>query len=126
MLLIVAALEAGARFGHCTRRPATWAWPRWWKCIERADLDIALTAWAARRRREQPEPRRRSRSTSRPRARLIDEIPDDVVAVAESGLRSRDDLRRLRDAGYDAFLVGERLVTAADPGQALSELLSCS
>jgi indole-3-glycerol phosphate synthase len=54
---------------------------------------------------------------------LIDRIPDDVVAVAESGLRSRDDIRRLRDAGFDAFLVGERLVTQPDPGRALSELL---
>jgi indole-3-glycerol phosphate synthase len=59
-------------------------------------------------------------------ARLVDEIPDGVVAVAESGLRTHEDLRRLRAAGYDAFLVGERLVTAADPGRALSELLTCS
>jgi indole-3-glycerol phosphate synthase len=59
-------------------------------------------------------------------ARLIDEIPDDVVAVAESGLRTHDDLIRLRATGYDAFLVGERLMTAADPGLALNELLSCS
>jgi indole-3-glycerol phosphate synthase len=54
---------------------------------------------------------------------LVGSIPDDVVAVAESGLRRRDDLRRLRDAGYDAFLVGERLVAEADPGRALGELL---
>lgn len=53
---------------------------------------------------------------------LIDEVPDDVVAVAESGLRSRSDLTRLRDAGYDAFLVGERLVSSPDPGRALREL----
>jgi indole-3-glycerol phosphate synthase len=59
-------------------------------------------------------------------ARLVDEIPDGVVAVAESGLRAHADLRRLRDAGYDAFLIGERLVTAPDPGQALHELLTCS
>ncbi len=54
---------------------------------------------------------------------MIAEIPDHVVAVAESGLRRRDDLCRLRDAGYDAFLVGERLVSSPDPGQALGELL---
>lgn len=57
---------------------------------------------------------------------LVGSIPDDVVAVAESGLRHRDDLCRLRDAGYDAFLVGERLVAETDPGRALSELLRCS
>jgi indole-3-glycerol phosphate synthase len=54
---------------------------------------------------------------------LIKAIPDEVVAVAESGLRHRDDLRRLRDAGYDAFLIGERLVSQEDPGRALGELL---
>ncbi len=54
---------------------------------------------------------------------LVSAIPEDVVAVAESGLRRREDLRRLRDAGYDAFLVGERLVAEEDPGRALSELL---
>ena len=42
-------------------------------------------------------------------------IPDGVVKVAESGVRDRDDARRLADAGYDALLVGETLVTAADP-----------
>ena len=50
-------------------------------------------------------------------------IPDDVVKVAESGVRDRDDARALRDAGYDAILVGETLVTAADPGRAIGELL---
>jgi indole-3-glycerol phosphate synthase len=50
-------------------------------------------------------------------------IPDHVVAVAESGLKSQADLRRLRDAGYDAFLVGERLMSADRPGDALAALL---
>ena len=44
-------------------------------------------------------------------------IPDEVVAVAESGIRSGADLRRLRDAGYDAFLVGEHLMAAPDPAR---------
>jgi indole-3-glycerol phosphate synthase len=57
---------------------------------------------------------------------LVDAIPDDVVAVAESGLDSHDDLCRFRDRGYDAFLVGERLVRSPDPGLALGELLQCS
>ena len=54
--------------------------------------------------------------------RLGADIPDDVVAVAESGLKTPAELSRLAEAGYDAFLVGERLVTAADPGAALREL----
>jgi len=49
-------------------------------------------------------------------------MPDGVTAVAESGLRSAGDLRRLRAAGYDAFLMGERFMTADDPGAALASL----
>lgn len=42
-------------------------------------------------------------------------IPRGVVGVAESGVKTRDDVVRLEAAGYRAFLVGEALVTAADP-----------
>ncbi|MGH9560551.1 MAG: indole-3-glycerol phosphate synthase TrpC, partial [Terracidiphilus sp.] len=54
---------------------------------------------------------------------LIDSIPDDCIAVSESGLRSHDDLARLRRAGFDAFLIGERLMDAADPAEPLRSLL---
>ena len=50
-------------------------------------------------------------------------IPDGIAAVAESGLKTSADLRELKSAGYDAFLVGERFMTAADPGAALRDLL---
>ena len=50
-------------------------------------------------------------------------FPDDVVAVAESGVRGRGDAMALREAGYDAVLVGEHLVTAPDFGTALKDLL---
>ena len=49
-------------------------------------------------------------------------IPSGVLKVAESGIAGPDDLARLADAGYDGALVGEHLVTAADPAQALREL----
>ena len=54
---------------------------------------------------------------------LVPLIPDDVVAVAESGIRGGQDLRRLREAGFDACLVGEHLMAAPDPGAALRKLL---
>jgi indole-3-glycerol phosphate synthase len=54
---------------------------------------------------------------------LAEAIPDPVVAVAESGIRTGTDLRSLRDAGFDAFLIGEQLMTAPDPGRALAQLL---
>jgi indole-3-glycerol phosphate synthase len=56
--------------------------------------------------------------------RLIALIPGDVVAVSESGLRTADDLLRLRQRGYGAFLIGERLMTLPDPGRGLQELLA--
>jgi indole-3-glycerol phosphate synthase len=55
---------------------------------------------------------------------LIAVMPRNVVAVSESGLRTPDDLARLRQLGYRAFLIGERLMTAPDPGGALRELLT--
>ena len=54
---------------------------------------------------------------------LIGRIPDDVIAVAESGLRTAEDLEALRRAGYDAFLIGESFMTRRDPGAALAALL---
>jgi indole-3-glycerol phosphate synthase/phosphoribosylanthranilate isomerase len=54
---------------------------------------------------------------------LVERIPDGMVAVAESGLRGPGEIRRLRDAGFDAFLVGEHLMLAEDPGAALEQLL---
>jgi indole-3-glycerol phosphate synthase len=54
---------------------------------------------------------------------LIAQIPEECIAVSESGIRSHEDLVKLRRAGFDAFLVGEHLMAAADPAAALGELL---
>jgi len=54
---------------------------------------------------------------------LVRLMPNDITAVAESGIKTAEDLRRLYDAGYRGFLVGERLMRASDPGAALAELL---
>jgi indole-3-glycerol phosphate synthase len=45
-----------------------------------------------------------------------------ILAVAESGLKTPDDLRRLADVRYDAFLIGERFMTVDDPGAAMGAL----
>lgn len=55
--------------------------------------------------------------------RLRPRLPADCLCVSESGLRTSADLDRLEAAGYKAFLIGERFMTAADPGAALRELL---
>jgi indole-3-glycerol phosphate synthase len=50
-------------------------------------------------------------------------IPDERIAVSESGLRSSEELRKLRAAGFDAFLIGESFMRQADPGAALRRLI---
>jgi indole-3-glycerol phosphate synthase len=54
--------------------------------------------------------------------RVAGMLPVGVVKVAESGIRRAEDVRRLGEAGFDAVLVGEALVTAPDPGAALQQL----
>ncbi|OLC23365.1 MAG: indole-3-glycerol phosphate synthase [Chloroflexi bacterium 13_1_40CM_3_65_12] len=58
--------------------------------------------------------------------RLRPLIPNRVPLVAESGIHSMDDARRMRDAGADAILVGEMLMRAPDPAARLRELASIS
>jgi indole-3-glycerol phosphate synthase len=57
-------------------------------------------------------------------AELIARVPASCIAVAESGIRSAADIRLLRAAGAQAFLIGETLMRAARPGEALAELLA--
>jgi indole-3-glycerol phosphate synthase len=56
--------------------------------------------------------------------RLAEKLPKNVVKVAESGIRSGEDIARLRAAGYQAFLIGESLMRAERPGEALRELVA--
>jgi len=57
---------------------------------------------------------------------LVAAIPGDVIAVSESGLKTAADITRLKALGYRAFLLGERLMTTADPRTALAELLEAA
>jgi indole-3-glycerol phosphate synthase len=54
---------------------------------------------------------------------LMAKVPEDVVAVSESGLRTAGDLLRLRTLGYRAFLIGERFMIDKEPGRALQALI---
>jgi indole-3-glycerol phosphate synthase len=53
---------------------------------------------------------------------LAVQLPVSAVRVAESGIHTREDMQRLRGAGYDAFLIGESLMKQAHPGEALRKL----
>jgi indole-3-glycerol phosphate synthase len=54
---------------------------------------------------------------------LVELIPEECIAVCESGLRTHQDLAGLRAAGFDAFLIGEHLMSQPDPAAALRALL---
>ncbi|MCB1249953.1 MAG: indole-3-glycerol-phosphate synthase [Acidimicrobiales bacterium] len=58
--------------------------------------------------------------------RVASVLPDDVVRVAESGVRGRDDAAALAGAGYHAVLVGESVVTAGDRAGAVQALRTCA
>ena len=53
---------------------------------------------------------------------MLGEVPADKLLVTESGIHTRADVQRLRDAGVHAFLVGEAFMRAPEPGEALAEL----
>ena len=55
---------------------------------------------------------------------LASTLPTEAIRIAESGIHSPGDLHLLRSVGYDAFLVGEHLLLADDPGRALADLLA--
>ena len=55
---------------------------------------------------------------------LLPAIPAERLVITESGIRSREDVRRMRAAGVHGFLIGEAFMLADDPGEKLSELFS--
>ena len=55
---------------------------------------------------------------------LIGQMPDPVLGIAESGLRTSDDIVGLGRAGYRAFLIGETLMSTPDPGETLGRLIA--
>jgi indole-3-glycerol phosphate synthase len=57
---------------------------------------------------------------------LAPQLPGTVIGVAESGISGPEDIRRLRRAGIHAFLVGEQLMRADDPGRELERLKEVS
>jgi len=58
--------------------------------------------------------------------RLIVEAPSDRIMISESGLRSPNSVRRLRDLGFRGFLIGEALMRAPDPEVALRNFIACA
>jgi indole-3-glycerol phosphate synthase len=53
---------------------------------------------------------------------LLKDVPEGKLVVTESGILARDDVKKMREAGVHAFLVGEAFMRADEPGDALAEL----
>ncbi len=54
---------------------------------------------------------------------LLKLIPDDRIAISESGISEGSDIKRLLDAGADGFLIGESLLKSGNPGQKMADLI---
>jgi indole-3-glycerol phosphate synthase len=120
LLLIVAALSGGelAEFLGLARRVGLDALV---EVHDEAEAEVALAAGADVIGVNQRDLVTFEVDTDRA-VRVVGGLPDRVVRVAESGIRAGADVRRLSDAGFDAVLVGEALVSAPDPGAALVAL----
>jgi indole-3-glycerol phosphate synthase len=122
VLLIVAALEQAelTRLIGCADAQGLAALV---EVHDRRELDAAIDAGATT-----VGVNSRDLRTLEMTPRLFDELapqmPAGTTAVAESGIRSGEDIARLRALGYSAFLVGERFMGDADPGAALAGLLA--
>jgi indole-3-glycerol phosphate synthase len=55
---------------------------------------------------------------------LLPHVPAERLLVTESGILSADDVKRMRDANVNAFLVGEAFMRASEPGEALAKLFA--
>jgi indole-3-glycerol phosphate synthase len=58
--------------------------------------------------------------------RLGPMIPSGMMRIAESGISTGEDIAKLRAVGYDAFLIGESLMKAEQPGDALADLIAAA
>jgi indole-3-glycerol phosphate synthase len=121
VLLIVAALS-DATLAACLERAAEEGLAALVEVHDGAELDRALASGA-----DLVGINNRDLHTFETRLEtsldLAARVPAGTTLVAESGIHTRADMDRLRAAGITAFLIGESLMRAEDPGQALSDLI---
>ena len=56
--------------------------------------------------------------------KLVNDLPSNSIKVAESGIKTSDDIKYVYDLGYDAFLIGTSLMKSGSPGKSLERLIS--
>ncbi len=124
VLLIAAAFPAGdVKLADCTMFAAGFAIDALVEVHDEAELDAALAAGATLIGVNHRDLRTFAIDMTLTE-RIAKRVPPGVVIVAESGIRTADDVRRLAAAGANAVLVGEQLMRAPSPGAALKELLA--
>jgi indole-3-glycerol phosphate synthase len=124
VLLIVAAFPAGeVQLLDCMRFAQGFAIDALVEVHDERELDAAVAAGATLVGVNHRDLRTFSIDMSLTE-RIAQRVPASVVLVAESGIRTAADVRRLADAGAHAILVGEQLMRAPSPGAALRELVS--
>jgi indole-3-glycerol phosphate synthase len=124
VLLIVAAFPAGAvQLADCVQAAAAYGVDALVEVHDLAELDVALAAGATLVGVNHRDLRTFTIDMTLTE-RIAARAPHGTVLVAESGIRSPDDVRRMRDAGADAILVGEAFMSAPSPGAALRELMA--
>jgi indole-3-glycerol phosphate synthase len=121
-VLLIAAVLDDAELESCTQLAAGLGMAALVEVHDEEELQRALGAGASLVGVNQRDLRSFAVDPGRAE-RVAAAIPDGVVCVAESGVSSAEDVARLAAAGFDAVLVGEALVTAADPAGALRALV---
>lgn len=124
ILLIVAALSRGELRGLLAMA-GEWGLDTLVEVHDRAELDCALDTGATMVGVNNRNLKTLAVDLAASES-VIAAVPLNVVAVSESGLKSPTDLARMYGLGYRAFLIGERFMTAPDPGAALGALLSAA
>ena len=121
VLLIVAALDGG-QLGELCAAAAEWQLDALVEVHDEAEAERALAAGARLIGVNHRDLRTFQMDMGLTR-RLAPGCPPEAVLVAESGIRSADDVRAMAEAGAHAVLVGEALMRAPSPGAALEQLL---
>jgi tryptophan synthase beta chain len=122
LVLLLAALHPARRLADLVRRALDLGMEPLVEIHAERELDAALASGAHLVGVNSRDLRTLEVDLDRP-IRLRGLVPGDRVAIAESGVRDAGTLRRWRAAGYDAALVGEALMRAADPRAAAASFV---
>ncbi|MPZ23256.1 MAG: indole-3-glycerol phosphate synthase TrpC [Dehalococcoidia bacterium] len=123
ILLIVVALSA-EQLGALLRLTYDLGMEALVEVHDEAEVEIALDA-GTRIIGINNRDLRRFRTDIAVSERLLPSLPANLVRVAESGIRSREDVQRVREAGADAVLIGETIMKSDDPAGRVKELRGC-